>query len=228
MNDIKKFYSHLQFPGHYTQEQLNIHRNKFSNNYLKAIDNQLQHSGPDVLDVGCGTGLISNLFAQRYPNKNFIGVDFADSIDFAQTFSLQQKINNVKFIKLDFLEFEWHDQFDLVICQGVLHHIPNANEAIAQLKMFVRPGGRLILGLYHPWGKVLKKIININYKNHILYQDQELNPYETAYNYAQVCNLFNEFKLLSAYPSILSIVSFPAFFNYRNGGLVIYTLEKSL
>jgi hypothetical protein len=54
----------------------------------------------------------------------------------------------------------------------------------------IRPGGKLILGVYHPWGKLVKKLFNINYKNNILYQDQECHPYETAFTISQVKKLF--------------------------------------
>jgi SAM-dependent methyltransferase len=114
-----------------------------------------------------------------------------------------------------------------VICQGVLHHIPESAVAVKKLDQLVKPGGTLILGLYHPWGKIVKKFINIDYKNETLFQDQENNPYEDSYNFKQMSEKFSNFRFDTAYPYLLNkFIAIPSFFNYRNGGLVTYILKK--
>jgi 2-polyprenyl-3-methyl-5-hydroxy-6-metoxy-1,4-benzoquinol methylase len=139
-----------------------------------------------VLDIGCGTGLVSNLMAIRHPTSEFTGIDFADSIDYATRFANENKLGNIKFERHDFTKYSNTTQFDVVICQGVLHHIPNHKTAIKKLDQLVKPNGILILGVYHPWGKIVKKFIDIDYKNDTLFQDQENNPYEDSYNFKQV------------------------------------------
>lgn len=227
MSDTKKFYDQLQFPGPYTTQQLSIHYDIVKNPYLNIIDLNIPVNS-NVLDVGCGTGLISNLMAIRHPDCQFTGVDFAKSINHAEMFAKENGIKNVRFINRDFLKFKPKEQYDAVICQGVLHHIPEHIEASKRIDSLIKPGGKLILGLYHPWGKILKKFINIDYKNKILYEDQELNPYETSFNLAQTKQLFPNYKLSTAYPGLINtLIPLHAFFNYRNGGLVTYILEKS-
>lgn len=227
MTQTKQFYDRLQFPGPYTEKQLSIHYEEVKNPYLNIIDQNIPESG-NILDVGCGTGLVSNLMAIRHPTCQFTGVDFADSIDHAKQFAKNNNIKNVQFIKKDFLAYTTKTQYDAVICQGVLHHIPNYLQASENIDLLLKPGGRLILGLYHPWGKILKKFVNINYGSDILYKDQELNPYETSFNLEQAKRLFPGYTLSSAYPgTINTLIPLQAFFNYRNGGLVTYILEKS-
>jgi SAM-dependent methyltransferase len=226
MSHVRDFYNQIQFPGHYSQDSLKLQSEYVTNPYLKIIDRHLLNE-LSVLDVGCGTGLISNLFALRYPGSHFTGVDFANSVDYARDFSKLNIIKNTVFVKQNFLDFEATQQYNRVICQGVLHHIPEAELAINKLKNLVAPGGLLMLGLYHPWGKLLKKYTNINYRNTTLFQDQEQNPYETSYTVKQVQNLFNEFEFVDVYPKALNMfVALPSLFNYRNGGLVTYILEK--
>lgn len=227
MSSIQEFYSAIQFPGHYTAEQLAYHNPNIRNRYLMAIDSVLK-DGQKVLDVGCGTGLISNLFAQRYPNSQFTAIDFSDSVDYAQQFARTHNINNVEYIKDDFVNHKFDTDYHVVICQGVLHHIPNNQQTIIKLKDLVKPHHYLALGLYHPWGKFAKKWFTINYNNHVLYQDQELNKYETAYTCGQVFSLFSEFSCLRSYPSAVNVLShIEALFNYTNGGLITYILEKN-
>ena len=80
MNEVKEFYDQLQFPGKYTIAGLDYHSPRIRNTYLKIIDDHLCN-GISVLDVGCGTGLITNLFARRY-NSQFVCIDFANSVDY--------------------------------------------------------------------------------------------------------------------------------------------------
>ena len=223
--EIQQFYNQNQFPGMYTIEDFNNYNDVIKNPYLKVIDNHLGNN-ITVLDAGCGTGLITNLFARRRPTNKFIAVDFADGIDYAQQFSKKHRITNAKFIKQDISDYTSKKQFDVVVCQGVLHHIPNWVNVIDQLKKLVKPGGKLILGLYHPWGKIAKKFFNINYGNATLYKDQELVPYELSFSVAEVKNMAQGFNLIDATPKILNSITINALFNYCNGGLITYILEK--
>jgi SAM-dependent methyltransferase len=224
---VSQFYSSLAFPGHYTFEQLNAYGTPIENYYLNLINRQLG-AGLTVLDAGCGTGLTTNLFAIRNPDSKFLGVDFSDSVKWANTFAQTNNIANVKFQHADLTRFNPGAQFDRVICQGVLHHIPLWQRAITRLMDAVRPGGQLILGLYHPAGKLIKKFVEIDYRSRILHIDQEENPFEISFTLQDVQAMTPGFKLLATRPSIMSNIAIPAFFNYRNGGLTIYILEKTI
>lgn len=190
------------------------------------IESQLNYD-QTVLDAGCGTGLITNLFAVRHPKSQFVGVDFANSIDYAQSFSKQHSIKNVEFVKQDLSELDLTASFDVVICQGVLHHIPDYHKVLDILKNLTKPGGTLVLGLYHPAGKIVKKFLNIDYKSDTLFKDQEMHPFEINFTLKQVQNLIQDFKFEQAYPHILNNFWIPAFLNYKNGGLVTYILKKN-
>jgi 2-polyprenyl-3-methyl-5-hydroxy-6-metoxy-1,4-benzoquinol methylase len=217
---VQNFYNDLRFPGIYQADNLKT----LNNPYLLTIDCALDN-GQSVLDVGCGTGLITNLFAARYPDSQFTAIDFANSIDFAKNFAKTNNINNVEFVKQDFDNLSTQHQYDVVICQGVLHHMPNFADAAKKLAQLTRK--TLIVGLYHPWGKLAKKWAHINYGNDILYQDQEHHPYEISFTAAQVINMFADLELMYSYPSHINIVShFEALFNYKNGGLTTYVFNK--
>ena len=223
---IKQFYNCIGFPGKYTMDQLLKYGDPVENPYLHIIESQI-NSNQKILDAGCGTGLTTNLFSIRHPTCEFVGVDFSDSVDWAKSFGKQHSIANAKFIKQDLLDIDFNESFDIVICQGVLHHVPKYETVLSTLKQLVNPGGKLILGLYHPAGKIVKKFLDIDYKSSILFQDQELNPFELSFTFNQVCELTREFDFKQAYPRLLNNFSIPALFNYKNGGLITYIFEKN-
>ena len=227
MEKVKQFYNQIQFPGNYTAKSLDYHCPKIRNPYLQIINRALEN-GIQVIDIGCGTGLITNLFAKKYPGSQFFGVDFANSIDHAVMISQELDLSNTQFFKEDFVKLSVNNVYDVAICQGVLHHMPDYKIAIKKIINLIKPGGTLVLGLYHPWGKIVKKYVEVNYQDPILYQDQEKHPFETAFCYSDVTNMLgSEFLLDHAYPSILGSVALPSVFNFKNGGLVTYVFKKN-
>jgi 2-polyprenyl-3-methyl-5-hydroxy-6-metoxy-1,4-benzoquinol methylase len=226
-NKVKEFYSKLQFPGKYSIDDMKFYDEQGIHNiYLKEIDQHLSN-GIDVLDVGCGTGLISNLFANKYKHSNFTAIDFSDSIDYAESFSNANHISNVKWIKQDFLLFKTSKKYDVVICCGVLHHIPEYQQALVKLKSLLKPSGILLLALYNPYGKLLKQFFTVKYNCDILYQDQENNPFELSFTKKEVLEMCNDLKFKSVIPSIANhLVDAFAIFNSENGGLALYVFSN--
>lgn len=226
IDSVQEFYNRIKFPGLYTVESLEYHHPVIRNPYLALIDSVLDN-GINVADIGCGTGYISNFFAKRYPESDFLAVDFADSIEHAAGIAQAVGLANIEYCKKDFRKIRIVQDYDVVICQGVLHHIPEYKYMLIKLKNMVKPRGRLVLGLYHPWGKFAKQWFDIDYRNNVLYQDQELNPFEISLSRRSVLELCSDMTLEKSYPSLLGNVAIPSLFNYKNGGLVTYVLRKN-
>jgi 2-polyprenyl-3-methyl-5-hydroxy-6-metoxy-1,4-benzoquinol methylase len=226
-SNIKKFYDHIQFPGRYSRTELNYHIPKIRNNFLNLIDTHLTDANT-ILDVGCGTGLISNLFAVKNPNKKFVALDFSNAVDYGSEFAKDQKINNVTYIKQDFTTYTDSQKYDVVICQGVLHHIPEYQLALEKMQSLINPGGKLILGLYHPVGKILKKFISLDYKSNTLKLDQELNPFEISFTQTAVKKMLPLASLIDCYPkNPLMTFALHPIANSLNGGLITYVFQKN-
>ena len=219
---IKDFYSKLKFPGKYTIADLEYHHPLMRNMYLDAIDKHVDNN-QQVLDIGAGTGYIANLFANKYQGSNFHAIDFSDSIKFGQDFAQQSNITNISFVQENFLNFDSHKQYDVIICQGVLHHIPDYPLAVEKIKKYLKPDGVLLLGLYHPFGKLLQKILPIDFGSKILQTDQMHNPYELWFTQKKVTKLFANMQLVNKYPTSAYCLnkSFIA-----SGGLMLYVIRR--
>ena len=224
MQAVKEFYSKLQFPGHYVIEDLNFFKDYMVNNYLKIFDQHAKHA-TRVLDIGCGSGFIVNLLASRYPNVIFDAVDFSDSIDFAKEFSKIHHINNITYYKEDFLSWNTSNTYDLVLSNGVLHHMPQYDLAIN--KIYQLATDKVVIGIYNKYGKLLKQFFKIKYTNEVLYQDQENCPFEIFFTDKEFKKTFKEYDVLTAYPSYRNcLVDFCNLFNSSNGGLTVYVLQR--
>ncbi len=102
-----------------------------------------------VVDVGCGTGTLVN-------SINYRGQAIATGLDFNDVaISEARQVADIlglgsTFQVADFWKHEPARIADIAISIGVLHHTPDLAAAIRRLGgMFVRPGGYVLLGLYH-------------------------------------------------------------------------------
>jgi 2-polyprenyl-3-methyl-5-hydroxy-6-metoxy-1,4-benzoquinol methylase len=223
MNDVKAFYDQHHFPGYYSASQINQY-DVDSNKYVRLIDRYLNNN-QHVLDVGCGTGLLTNLFATRY-QSDFTGVDFSTAVDYAKTFATSNNITNAQFFQTDFFEFKTEVKYDVIIAQSFLTHVPDWSQAVTKLKTLLAPNGTMILGIYHTAGKWVQRHLPVIYGNDRLQLDQTANPFEIAFNKAQVLKMFNNYQLLEITPSIgTRVVGLLNLFNARNGGLTMYVLR---
>jgi len=101
---------------------------------------------PRILDAGCGTGEASWRLAELFPRASVLAVDILDqSLDLARS-RYARFAPRLRFDHQSIYELRAADHtFDLVVCRHVLHSIPHADRAIAELSRVTRPGGYLHL-----------------------------------------------------------------------------------
>jgi 2-polyprenyl-3-methyl-5-hydroxy-6-metoxy-1,4-benzoquinol methylase len=97
------------------------------------------HIGPSskVLEIGCGTGLFTELFARS--GSEIIAVDLsAELLAIARTRDLRR----VQFLERSFEDCEVDGPFDAVIGSSVLHHL-DLERTWRKVFSLLRPGGRM-------------------------------------------------------------------------------------
>ena len=95
-----------------------------------------------ILDAGCGTGEISSRLADLFPHAHVLGVDIIDAhLELARERCAQYG-PRLQFGHQSIYDLAAHDgTYDLTLCRHVLHSIPHADRAIAELVRVTRPGG---------------------------------------------------------------------------------------
>lgn len=172
--------------------------------------------GVSVLEVGCGTGWLSNCIS-LYHKSSATGIDFnpvviARAKEVAKTMKLP-----TTFEVADLFLYQPKQLFDVVVSLGVLMVTDNCEAAVRRLcSDFVRPGGHVMIGLYHKYGRkpfldyfeemkergateeeMLEKYRELHpLKNetHLMswFRDQVIHPHETQHTMAEMLPILEE------------------------------------
>lgn len=97
----------------------------------------------DMLDAGCGTGAVIALLKEKYPKKNYTGIDLSEKmIEVAK----KKKLDNVVFVQGDCESLPFvNDSFDVITCSMSFHHYPNPERFFISCNKILRTDGRLII-----------------------------------------------------------------------------------
>ena len=102
----------------------------------------------NVLEIGCGNGADGVMFAMN--GAVYTGVDLTDAAIEAtrKHFEIEGLSGTFQVENVERLSFS-DASFDMVYSYGVLHHTPNPAAAIDELFRVLKPGGKVIVMLYH-------------------------------------------------------------------------------
>jgi len=108
---------------------------------LNYIDGIAALQGKNVLDVGCGGGILAEAMAAR--GARVTGIDLADKpLKIAQLHLLESKLDVVyRNIAVETLAQEAPQSFDVVTCMEMLEHVPDPASAVRACAALLKPGG---------------------------------------------------------------------------------------
>jgi len=107
-----------------------------------------------VLVAGCGTSQAAR-HALRRPGFHVVGIDVsAASLGHTDALKRKHGLANLELARLPIERVaELGRPFDLIICTGVLHHLPDPAEGLAALRGVLAPEGAIHLMVYGAYGR---------------------------------------------------------------------------
>jgi 2-polyprenyl-6-hydroxyphenyl methylase / 3-demethylubiquinone-9 3-methyltransferase len=113
---------------------------------LDWIDQTVQLKGKQVLDIGCGGGILADSMARR--GANVLGIDLATkALKVAQLHAIEAQTENIAYreISAEALAQEQPATFDVVTCMEMLEHVPDPASVVKACAELVKPGGWVFL-----------------------------------------------------------------------------------
>nr|WP_300309384.1 bifunctional 2-polyprenyl-6-hydroxyphenol methylase/3-demethylubiquinol 3-O-methyltransferase UbiG [Halomonas sp.] len=112
---------------------------------LDFIDNRAGLAGHQVLDVGCGGGILSESMARR--GALVTGIDLSEAaLEAGRRHADEQGVElDYRLISVEQLAEEAPESFDLVTCLEMLEHVPDPESVIRACARLVKPGGHVVL-----------------------------------------------------------------------------------
>ncbi|HXK61337.1 MAG TPA: methyltransferase domain-containing protein [Acidobacteriota bacterium] len=151
---VKAFYETNPFPNYDDFDDLASLADKARQGiFARLLDEQIPFK-TRVLDCGCGTGQLANFLG--IAQRSVFGTDVClNSLKMAESFRSTHDLDRVHFVQMNIFRPVFKaGSFDFVICNGVLHHTADPKKGLAKLAALVKPGGYLVIGLYHRFGRL--------------------------------------------------------------------------
>ena len=211
---VKAFYEETPFPNYDDHDSIRSLIDKARRGlYARRMDESIPWNC-DVLEVGCGTGQLTNFLG--IGSRRVIGADMClNSLRLAEAFRRENGLSRVRFVQMNLFRPALHpEQFDVVLCNGVLHHTGDPYGGFRSLLTLVKPGGHVIIGLYNAYARlftdvrrrvfratrghaqwidpILRKGGMSADKRRAWFADQYQNPHESKHTVREVLRWFDE------------------------------------
>jgi len=221
---MKSFYEKTPFPNYDDFENIGSLIQKAEKGIFARLLNEQIPFNSRVLEVGCGTGQLSN-FLGIFNRWIFVTDMCLNSLKLGQEFKIRNNLERVAFYQMNLFKPIFKDEsFHLVICNGVLHHTSNPFLGFKSIAQLVKKNGYIIIGLYNKYGRfvtdIRRFIFNIS-NDYFQFLDQRLrrrnineirkltwfldqykNPHESKHTIGEVLKWFDQtgFEFINSIP----------------------------
>jgi len=114
----------------------------------KLIELVKINKGNSVLDIACGTGVVTKEIRNKIGNLGYvIGADTSTTaIKIAKKWN--GKKLNLDFVNIDAEKFSFSKKFDIVTCQYALFFFPNAQKALKNMRNSLKKSGKIGISVH--------------------------------------------------------------------------------
>ncbi len=102
--------------------------------------------GSRILEIGCGTGLLTAHLLKRFPETRLDAIDVSDRM-IAQARARFSDDPRIRWFAADMRAFKPRDPYPLIVSNSSLHWLPHLQEGLRHLAGLLTPSGRLIFAI---------------------------------------------------------------------------------
>lgn len=104
-------------------------------------------AGMRILDLGAGSGYLTFALAARFPDAEVTGLDIVEkTLEANRQKAAAAQLRNIRFVSYDGGVFPFADSaFDLVVSRYALHHFPEIDRSIAEVRRVLTADGYFFL-----------------------------------------------------------------------------------
>jgi 2-polyprenyl-3-methyl-5-hydroxy-6-metoxy-1,4-benzoquinol methylase len=224
---VQAFYEEAPFPNYNDVDDIAALIERADTSVFGRLLREQIPVNASVLEVGCGTGQLSNYLAATCIARIYAADMTMASLRLGRKFAAEQNIRGIKFLQMNlFKPCIRPGSMDIVITNGVLHHTADTKAAFMSVAPLVKPGGHLIVGLYNHIGRLrtdLRRGLWRLFGDRVLFldphlrkawspdkrrawiRDQYIHPVERKHSMSEVLGWFDEagFSFVSSIPRII-------------------------
>lgn len=110
---------------------------------LEWINSHAPLAGENVIDIGCGGGILAESMAKK--GANVTGIDLSEkALQVADLHSLESGVQvRYELIAAENMAEREAGRYDIVTCMEMLEHVPDPSAIVAACAKLVKPGGKI-------------------------------------------------------------------------------------
>jgi SAM-dependent methyltransferase len=152
---VRDFFEETPFPNYNDFDSIDTFVRKADEGvFARLLRTQLPPSAR-VLEIGCGTGQLSNYLAATTESKLYATDMSLASLHLGHDFARRNGIGGIRFVQMNLFKPAIREEsMDVIISNGVLHTTYDTRKAFLSIVRLVKPGGYLIIGLNNRIGRL--------------------------------------------------------------------------
>lgn len=135
-----------------TYKQEAVVQNQIAENLLKMLSEHLKEPVSSILEIGCGTGFLTQLLQTHFPDTTITTNDLCPEMS-------QYMPPHIKFISGDMETTEFPDKYDLITGSSAIQWLTNLPSFLAKINQNLIPNGIIAFSTFGE--KNLKEIKHI-------------------------------------------------------------------
>lgn len=125
----------------------------------KVIMSFINDKHRNILDAGCGEGLLLEKLIKKYPEKNIKGLDIIEeNIKICHEHNLPASVGSL-------YQLADAEKYDLCILSEVIEHLENPDLALNNIKKILKPSGELLIVFPNDGAMKIAELLLFKFKN---------------------------------------------------------------